>query len=56
MSEIEEIGVKRTALSSIKDKVIKEKIKRRKKYRLIDFYGCFKGKIFYDEEIFNFAK
>ena len=39
-----------------KAKTVKKKKEARKKYKLIDLYGCFKGQIFYDEDIFNFAK
>ena len=39
-----------------KAKPVNKKKEARKKYHLKDFLGCFKGKIFYDEDIFNFAK
>ena len=32
---------------------VKKKTVVRKKYKLIDLYGCFKGKIFCDDAIFN---
>jgi len=39
----------------VKTKEKKEPIKRkyRKKYKLSDFFGCFKGQIFADDAIFN---
>ena len=51
-------------MSAVVEEKIKEKGKKeaingkkslKKKYKLRDFYGCFKGKIFYDDYIFGFA-
>jgi len=39
-----------------KDRSVRKKKSVRKIYKLSDFLGCFKGRIFYDEDIFNFAK
>ena len=39
-----------------KEKVVNKRKSARKVYHLKDLLGCFKGKIFYDEDIFNFAK
>ena len=36
-----------------KEKTVKRKREVRKKYKLIDVFGCLKGKIFYDDAIFN---
>jgi len=36
-----------------KEKKVEKKRSVRKKYKLIDFFGCFKGQIFYDDAIFN---
>ena len=36
-----------------KDKTVKKKTAVKKKYKLIDFFGCLKGKIKYDDSIFN---
>ena len=36
-----------------KTKPVSTKKMVRKKYKLIDFFGCFKGQIFYDDAIFN---
>ena len=36
-----------------KAKRVKRKKSDRKLYHLKDFYGCFKGKIFCDDAIFN---
>ena len=44
---------------SVKEKAVKEVVKKKKpvktKHKLRDFYGCFKGKIFYDDDVFGFA-
>ena len=37
----------------VKDKAKELSVKKRKKYKLIDLYGCFKGQIFYDDAVFN---
>jgi hypothetical protein len=38
------------------EKKVRKKREVRKLYHLKDFLGCFKGRIFYDEDIFDFAK
>jgi len=54
MSEVAvKTRVKRSVLSPIKE-VIKKKKTVKKRHRLDELFGCFKGQIFYDESIFNF--
>ena len=36
-----------------KAKKVKKKKVIRKKYKLIDLFGCFKGQIFADDAVFN---
>jgi len=36
-----------------KEKTVSKRKTARKVYHLKDFFGCFKGKIFYDDAIFN---
>ena len=36
-----------------KAKSVNKKKEVRKKYKLIDFFGCFKGQFVYDDSIFN---
>ena len=36
-----------------KEKTEKRKKTVRKKHKLSEFFGCFKGRIFYDDAIFN---
>jgi len=40
-------------ISKSKEKSVKKKKEVRKKYKLIDFFGCLKGQIVYDDSIFN---
>ena len=55
MDTIVKKRIKKAVASAI-DSVKKITRIGRKKYKLIDFYGCFKGQITYDEDIFNFAE
>jgi len=49
MSEVLEKSVKEKA----KKEVVRDKKPVRKKYRLIDFFGCLQGQIFGDDAVFN---
>jgi len=39
-----------------KVKKVKKEVQEKKIYKLIDFFGCLKGQISYNESIFDFAK
>jgi len=45
-----------TVKEPCKVKKVKKEAPEKKIYRLIDFFGCLKGQISYNESIFDFAK